>query len=202
MDQRYRVLLDALRENGQLDRTIVVFTSDHTFRWRTTGRIPLMIRFPHGEPSGRIASNAQLADIAPTLLDYLDIEKPPWMEGESLLAIDRDDPGRAIFAICQLSSERRTVSRWVREIPNAGPPNYGAKSATLVAAGRWFELELDNGSMRSGTVAGHTLGDVSGMDEERARAAMTDHLTRAGFVVKQGPSRTADFREAAGADAH
>ena len=48
-------------------------------------RIPLIIHFPGGDQAGEITQNVQNLDIAPTILDYLGITQPTWMEGESLL---------------------------------------------------------------------------------------------------------------------
>ena len=80
-DENLRILIEALAVAGRLEHTVVVFSSDHTSGWTTTGRVPLMIRFPKAHPSGRVTENVQLSDVAPTVLQYLGVERPPWMDG-------------------------------------------------------------------------------------------------------------------------
>jgi len=47
-------------------------------------RIPLLIHIPKQQIGKRIKSNAEHVDIAPTILDLLNMKIPEWMEGESL----------------------------------------------------------------------------------------------------------------------
>lgn len=87
-----------LEKKGFLDHTIIVVHTDHGQKWVPSERLPLIIRFPRGEHAGRISDNVQYIDLAPTILDYLGLEIPPWMEGVSLLSGDMD-PMRPIFAV-------------------------------------------------------------------------------------------------------
>ena len=84
-DAMIGVLIDALESEGMLDDTILVIGSDHGQQYTPLKRIPLIMRFPGGEYAGRITANVQNLDIAPTLLDYLGLPIPAWMEGQSLL---------------------------------------------------------------------------------------------------------------------
>lgn len=74
-----------LESTGELDRTILIITSDHGSRWSTTQRIPLMIRFPKKELAGKYGGVVQRLDIAPTIMDIIGLPLPEWMKGESLL---------------------------------------------------------------------------------------------------------------------
>jgi hypothetical protein len=89
-DDHVRRIVGWLEERGRLDRTILVLTSDHGVEFATV-RLPLVFLFPHAAYRGRIRANAQLLDVAPTLLDYLGVSAPEWMEGRSLL---RGEPDR------------------------------------------------------------------------------------------------------------
>lgn len=84
-DIQFGRLVDWLRENGRFDNTLIVYSSDHGRLWDTTVRVPLLFFFPDEEFSGRRTGNASLLDVAPTVLDYLGVEIPPYMEGRSLL---------------------------------------------------------------------------------------------------------------------
>ncbi len=74
-----------LKENNLYENTIIVIYSDHAAEWTINKKIPLMIHFPKDENKGIVSTNTQNLDIAPTILDYLQIEIPEWMEGKFLL---------------------------------------------------------------------------------------------------------------------
>ena len=99
LDKHISSFLDNLSERGFLDNTIVILFSDHGEGFGEHGllghnnsiyeeqtRIPLIIRFPHGEHSGRvITQTVRLIDVYPTILDYLGIPADPGLDGQSLL---------------------------------------------------------------------------------------------------------------------
>ena len=93
-------VLDALEARGQLDNTIVIYTSDQgfflgehgwydkRFMYEPSLRVPLMVRYPKaikaGGSSDKIALNL---DFAETILDYAGVEIPQDMQGKSLRPI-------------------------------------------------------------------------------------------------------------------
>jgi arylsulfatase A-like enzyme len=89
-------LMDALERHGQLDRTIILFTSDHGDMLGSHGlfnknrlfeesiRIPFIIAGPNVPPSNP-AGFARLIDVAPTLLDAAGLVPPAHMQGRALL---------------------------------------------------------------------------------------------------------------------
>ncbi len=99
LDEGLGRVMDALRSLGQLDNTIVVYTSDHASHFRTRNdeykrsphessvRVPCMF---HGGPftgGGRIEVPFQLTDLAPTLCDAAGLGSPTGSQGKSLLPI-------------------------------------------------------------------------------------------------------------------
>jgi arylsulfatase A-like enzyme len=91
--------LNALKEKGLYENSLIVFVSDHgdfagNYRLvaKTKGfyesliRIPLLIKFPGGSYSGRNDALISNIDIMPTLLAYCDIEHPK-VQGESFLDV-------------------------------------------------------------------------------------------------------------------
>lgn len=189
-DDHVRGLFDALESAGLLDRTVVVISSDHTREWTTKGRVPLIIRFPGGRPSGRIVENVQLADVAPTILDFLGVPIPSWMDGLSLLSAPKTGSDRKVFGLSEVSG-RRGVTSYLTALNDAGPPNYGAASATMIDGNRWFELCLNDGSLTSGPVPGHTGRRLSpAVSGEHARTLLMLKLRSAGFEV--APARQRD----------
>ncbi len=84
-DNYVKEFVDYLKQIRQYNNTIIVLTSDHGQMWTTGKRIPLIIHFPNNGYTKMINENTQSIDIAPTILDYLGVIKPDWMDGESLL---------------------------------------------------------------------------------------------------------------------
>ncbi len=100
-------ILDALERLGLSDDTIVVVTSDHGEEIGERGtvnhghslhqeilHVPLFVHVP-GRPAGRSSTPVSIADVAPTILDALDLPLPPLVQGRSLL---RDAEERPVFA--------------------------------------------------------------------------------------------------------
>ena len=90
-------LLEELARLGELDRTIVVYYSDHLPEWAADAPIPLLFALPGAAPRGVLETHAQLLDVAPTLLDAIGLPVPAWMEGDSLLGAG-PAPDRPLFA--------------------------------------------------------------------------------------------------------
>jgi len=102
-DRQLAGLFAWLKERGQLDKTVIVFTSDHgeslgehqyvghSRMWNEQIRVPLLIRFPRGQWAGRIDDPVESVDIVPTLLDYLGVPIPEGVNGQSLMPRIRGD---------------------------------------------------------------------------------------------------------------
>jgi glucan phosphoethanolaminetransferase (alkaline phosphatase superfamily) len=89
--------IDRLKAKGQYDNTLLIIYTDHNKEFKVDERIPLIMHFPGGKDAGEITMNVQNMDIAPTVLDYLGIAQPVWMDGESLLDGGPTEP-RLIFS--------------------------------------------------------------------------------------------------------
>ncbi|MCI0486328.1 MAG: sulfatase [Blastocatellia bacterium] len=91
-------ILAALKETGQLDKTIIVFTSDNGYFYGEHGlsverrlayeeaiRMPLLVRYPQAIKAGTVRDEFALnIDLAPTLLSMAGIPVPDNMQGRSL----------------------------------------------------------------------------------------------------------------------
>jgi len=144
-----------LAEMGVLENTVIILYSDHGQNSSTNQRVPLMIRFPNGEYSGRISSNVQNLDIAPTILDYMGLPVPDWMEGSSLLA-GEPDPLRPIFSVGV--SLVKPGEHWtlVQDEERIGPPFYQFGYLQTVVCQNWYAINLIDYEWEQGVVAGHT----------------------------------------------
>lgn len=126
IDKHVGRILDALAATGQLENTLVIFTSDHgemlgsrrrfskTIPYQESTHVPLILYGAGVEDAGTRASVATNTwDVAATILDVAGVTPPaghPLM-GTSLLALDRDDRERIV--ISHLYDEER---RWVAAI--------------------------------------------------------------------------------------
>jgi|UniRef100_UPI004049B9BA arylsulfatase A-like enzyme len=99
LDEALGRLIDALRSLGQLDNTIILFTSDHGNHFKTRNseykrschdasiRVPTALRGPGFDGGGRLKELISLVDLPPTLLEAAGIAVPPEMEGRSILPL-------------------------------------------------------------------------------------------------------------------
>jgi arylsulfatase A-like enzyme len=100
LDQGVGTVLDALNSSGITDSTLVIFTTDHglafpgakaTLYDRGLG-VLYILRGPGGFTGGRVVDAlVSHLDIYPTVCDLIGVERPPWLQGESLLPLMRGE---------------------------------------------------------------------------------------------------------------
>lgn len=110
LDWGIGAVLDALQAAGLAENTLVICTTDHGIAFphmkcNLTDHgigVMLIMRGPGGFQGGRVidALVSQI-DLFPTLCDQLEIERPPWLQGTSILPLLRGEVEQthdAIFA--------------------------------------------------------------------------------------------------------
>lgn len=103
VDEGVGELRRALEESGQLDNTLIIFTSDQGFAWGEHGfawkvgpydaclRMPLIFRLPGPvAKSGVCRQPAAIVDVIPTMLGFTGVELPWTMHGHDLRPLLRD----------------------------------------------------------------------------------------------------------------
>jgi arylsulfatase A-like enzyme len=100
LDEGMGAVLDALDANGLSENTLVICTTDHGIAFpgmkcNLTDHgigIMLIMRGPGGFTGGRVVdAMVSHIDIFPTLCDLLNIDRPDWLQGRSMLPLLRDE---------------------------------------------------------------------------------------------------------------
>ena len=149
-------LLQWLEEEGRLDDTLIVFSSDHSPGWRTDVRLPLLVRLPGGGQARRIDQPVQLLDVAPTVIDVLGQPIPAWMEGRSLLEHESFEPDRRILSVSKINDSNTSGSGLAAD-ESWGPPHYGIVAVSLSVCGRSFHADIRESTLRRRVIKGWTL---------------------------------------------
>jgi N-acetylglucosamine-6-sulfatase len=112
LDRSNARIFDALKQNGQLDNTVIIYLSDNGLLWgehRITSknsfyeeatRVPFALRYPALVPApykeNRLVANI---DIAPTLYQLAGLPIPPGVDGLSLVNLFNGGPWRDALLI-------------------------------------------------------------------------------------------------------
>ena len=97
IDEGVGQILKSLEEIGQLEKTVIVFTSDQGFAWGNHGfawkvgpydaclRMPLLVRYPKVVQPGTVCHRpVTIVDIAPTILNLTGVTVPWELHGHDL----------------------------------------------------------------------------------------------------------------------
>jgi arylsulfatase A-like enzyme len=102
-------IMETLEEEGMLDDTIFIFTSDHGCHFMTRGnnykqtphdssiRIPMIMGGPGVPATRRVDSIAGNINLTPTLLELCGVQIPSSMKGRSMVAMMRGPDGEAAW---------------------------------------------------------------------------------------------------------
>lgn len=87
-------IIDTLKKENLYDKTLIIFTTDHGIanpfykcNLKDTGTgVSLIIRNPKSSRQGKVIDAlVSHLDVFPTICDILELEKPDWIEGNSLI---------------------------------------------------------------------------------------------------------------------
>ncbi len=112
VDHEFGRLVEGLKQSGQWENTMVVVVADHgeglgdhgwefhRILYQEQIRVPLIVRIPGATQTPAVDALVRIADIYPTVLDYLGLPAPRPVNGSSLRALieGRDDPPRMAYA--------------------------------------------------------------------------------------------------------
>jgi uncharacterized sulfatase len=142
-DEQIGRMLDALEETGRMDDTLIVVTADHGFQLGEHGlwfkrflyeesvRVPLIICDP-SRPEGHAQTHedpVELLDLFRTITDVMGVDRPPEVEGESLVPV--------------LTAPARRTGRIAR-CQTGGVPGAGSVEGRSIRDRRWAYHEWRN----------------------------------------------------------
>ena len=103
VDDMVGMIVKSLEEQGVLDDTVIVFTSEHgemagdhgmlekRSMYEESARVPMIIRAPQISTDKKVVSgNFSHVDLVPTLLDLLGIDVPDGLDGKSVAGVLED----------------------------------------------------------------------------------------------------------------
>jgi hypothetical protein len=179
-DRDVEEIYGLLGEQGLLDSTIILISSDHGFIHNALDRVPMMLRLPGKALTGRLGGNTQRLDIAPTLLDFLGIRPRNWMEGNSMLRMNpAENTRRSVFASGSNPEKAAEGNFW--SVRNPHPPWYSLGKLTLVYCDQGYVLRLDTLEVEAGPIAGSTAECEDRLSPGQAREIMLAHLKEKGY---------------------
>jgi choline-sulfatase len=118
VDARIQKVLDALKESGEEENTIIIFTSDHgdghgAHKWNQkqvlyeeSARVPLLVSWKGVTQPGSVNSKEVVStgiDLIPTLCDIAGVKAPAHMKGSSFknLALGKEDKSWREFTVIE-----------------------------------------------------------------------------------------------------
>jgi arylsulfatase A-like enzyme len=182
IDEQIGRLLQRLDELGLADTTAIVFTGDHGEEFGEHGgethgdlypedlRVPLLVHLPGSAPR-KIAGEARLVDVAPTIADLAGVAAPPSFDGESLVPqLDGAPvPDRPIFA--ELIPDKKVSRRVV----------------TIGAGGWQLIVDFALGSRELFDLRADPTGQKNRLIDAPDRARELETLLRRHMALRVGP---------------
>ena len=179
-DGQLEQFVASLRDGDLLDRSLLVFTSDHGEEflehghvghcrgvWDTLTRVPLFMKIPSIDDGFRVDVAVQLIDILPTVLDQLEIDAVgAAFEGTTLQPLLEGGASQRTFAFSDQSKYRAADD------------------------GRWqfildgVETDVTLYDLRADPLEQHNLFNASHPEADRLGAALNDWLKDTGQWVR------------------
>lgn len=114
IDMEIGRVLDYLRETGEIENTIIVYTADHgDFAgehgicnknigiYESIHRIPLLLHYPNGPRGKAVDGIVESVDLFPTLCELADVPIPSTCEGNSLIPVAEQTGSGKALALCE-----------------------------------------------------------------------------------------------------
>jgi len=135
VDDNIKRLLEHLESEGELDNTVILYTSDQGFmlgehdyidkRWmyEESLRVPFLVRYPEWVKAGsRVDALVNNTDFAPTILDIAGVATPDSMQGRSFLPMLKGQSAPSDWR------EATYYRYWMNMAHHDNPAHYGVRT--------------------------------------------------------------------------
>jgi len=182
-DQTVQKVVNHLKKNNLFNKTLIILTSDHGTRWLAIKRIPLILHFPEQKFTGVLHNNVDRIDLTASIIDYIGIKKPEWMEGESFLQGELE-PNRTIFFADSGQWGPQNSGHW-RDVLSYKAPYYSLGGVGILVAQKWYFLDLKKKQFFSGVINDHTypIGNRYLPNNQQAYDLIIGHLLENKYPV-------------------
>ena len=150
VDESVGKVLKALDDIGELENTVIIYSSDngyfmgeHTYKdkrlaYESSMRVPMIISYPKIIAKNSIVEQQCLnIDLAPTILELAGLEKPTYMQGESMVKL---------FSDKKQTSWRKSIfyEYYVDDAwPFAGPDQVAVRTKNYKLIDNFLENDID-----------------------------------------------------------
>lgn len=150
VDESLGKVLATLEEMGELENTVIIYSSDNGYfmgehgywdkriAYESSMKIPMLIRYPKKIKAGTVINkNALNIDLAPTILEIAGVETPSYMQGESMVKLfenEKDSNWRESFMFEYYVDDA---------YPYAGPNMLAIKSEQYKLVDAFLEDDID-----------------------------------------------------------
>jgi arylsulfatase A-like enzyme len=164
VDQYVGKIMEKTKQLNIYDNLLVIVTSDHGehFSEHYPGRfygfhgrdfyeefikVPLVIKYPYSDKTGRLDDLVSLIDVFPTVLDYYHMEIPAFVQGESLLKPHSQKDKKYIVseAVSRPGIERKMIRigdlKYIITMKN--PTKAGRVNWEAITQRRLFDIKAD-----------------------------------------------------------
>lgn len=202
VDDNVARLLAHLEESGQLENTLIIYTSDQGFmlgehdyidkRWMydESLRMPFLVRYPKSVKAG-IANDAMInnVDFAPTILDFAGVAAPDGMQGRSFREILETGTAAADWP------EATYYRYWMHMAHHDVPAHYGIRTQNFKLI-FFYGLPLDApGALKQPTTAYWELYDLRNDPREMNNVYGSPEYAE---TVKRLKAQLADLKQQVG----
>jgi arylsulfatase len=174
-------IVDALRESGKLDTTVIIVTSDHgellgdhgllfkgPFHYDCLIRVPLIVSAPQYIPSGsRVRDITQHTDLFPTICSFAGVQAPNAVQGRSLGPLLNGDYGNGY----EYALTEHYCGDWGFNVKTIRSRNWRLTYYGSQTFGELYDLDNDPNEFKN-------LWDHPGYRSKREelKTALLDHL--------------------------
>ena len=195
IDESLGRVLTTLEEMGELDNTVIIYSSDngyfmgeHTFldkrlAYENSMHVPMLIRYPKLiKPNTIIDEQCLNIDMAPTILNLAGIEKPDYMQGESMVNLlkgNKEDNWRKSMLF-----EYYLDTYW----PYAGPNQIAVRTERYKLVDAFLKNDIDE-LYDLKTDPGEMNNLINNPDYDKIEAELIEEAIRLKKKYKYNPDR-------------